>query len=164
MKLYWDTLRRPTQDKWSRWLLTLVIVAANIPNTVLMVVKMVEADPWAWFNAAAFLLFVGCMAFNLHIWAKKDLDNNRAKAPINNGVMQGFLTMPQGEDPGPLPATIPVTRPEDAADPASYAMMRALQDGESVSIYKDDDGVWRDSITDAVLPVQDPEVDDEPRR
>ena len=55
---------------------------------------------------------------------------------------------------GELPDVIPVTPSSEAMDPRLYAMMRAMETGEPVAIYQDDEGVWRDSDTGEPLPVQ----------
>ncbi len=149
MKLYWDTLRRPTQNKWYRRFLFTFIAAANIPNLFVMIVDMPSMKPTVWWNAAAFLFCVAVLVGHMFLWAWEDT-RNRPAAPIITTTAATFLAPPD---------IIPITRPEDAADPFAFALMAAFN-GERASIYRDDEGVWRDSITDAVLPVQEPDEED----
>lgn len=67
---------------------------------------------------------------------------------------QAFSVEPIAEPTGPVTESIPLIPSSEATDPRVYAMMRTLETGEPVSIYRDDEGVWRDSDTDEVLPVQ----------
>lgn len=146
MKLYWDTIRRPSRDRWYRWFIVVLLVSTNIPNIIVGTMGSIGGDV-RWLNVVVMLFSFVVLAGHMYFWARQDLDN-RPAAPIITTTAATFLAPPD---------IIPVTRPEDAADPFAFAIMTAMYgDGESASIYRDDEGVWRDSITDAVLPVQDP--------
>lgn len=78
MKLYWNTIAHPTQDKWLRRFTALVFLATFTPNVVVTFMRMATQDPRAWWNASVFV-FVGFFwVWEFSRWAKKDVDNREA--------------------------------------------------------------------------------------
>lgn len=147
MKL-WNALIHPVKDGTFRRVWSAFAVAAIGWFTYLSLTS--GEDWWQWLIGLWAMLLL--LVIWLNVWAAQDardrarMRENR-EAPIITNTAVSFLHPPT--------EAIPVTRPEDAADPFAYAMMKALETDEPVSVYRDDDGVWRDSITDAVLPVQE---------
>lgn len=154
MKL-WNALAHPAKDgtfrrAWSGFAVAVMVVYA--------ILALTGGEDW-WMWSIGIVLMLVILLIWLWVWGSRDAEYRRTAeagttavsiirhAPINTSTATEFLR--QSRD------MIPVTRPEDAADPFAYAMMKALESDEPVSVYRDDEGVWRDSITDAVLPVQE---------
>lgn len=149
MKLYWEALRHPSRQGWARWLMTLLVLV-GIGTNIWAATKNLTAGNlgmWWLINVAVvvYLVYYWCVPM-AGWWIRQDLEARGSNAPINTGTAAAFLNPPT--------TAIPIIPAEDASDPRMFAMMKAFETGEPVSIYRDDEGVWRDSITDAPLPVQ----------
>lgn len=141
MNRYLRAVVRPEKDRWFRLGILVVYLILGVWNLWLAVDKAIHAETLWWLtNLSAFLFIIGCGVFVIRIWAGADdvIRENRE----------------HWESRYPSTSAIPVTRPEDAADPFAYVMMRAFHDGTDGGIYRDDQGVWRDSDTDEPIPVQ----------
>lgn len=155
MKLYWEALRRPSRHGWFRWLMTLLTLVAIGANVWAATRSLTSDDFGMWWIINA-LVVAYLVYYWFHTmagsWIREDVEARGHNAPINTGTAAAFLNPPT--------TAIPIIASEDTSDPRMFAMMKAFETGEPVSIYQDDEGVWRDSITDAPLPVQD--SDDNP--
>ena len=155
MKLYWEALRHPTRGGVGRWSWTLLILIGIVANLGAGVKNLIDPEGGMWWVvsvlAVTWLIFWWTYVMMANTWIPEDLER-RGKAPINTGTAAAFLNPPT--------TAIPIIPSEATSDPRMFAMMKAFETGEPVSIYQDDEGVWRDSITDAPLPVQD--SDDNP--
>lgn len=147
-------LLRPTSGRWFRWIWTVVVFVG------------VSANLWSGFRGAIvgsvgfmWMLSAVCVAYlvwawsrDLVKWIKEDDEHDRHASVVRRG--RGAL----GDD-----GIIPVVPSSEAISPFHYAMMRAMENESGVSIYCDDEGVWRDGETDEPLPVQG-EADDDSSR
>ncbi len=144
MNRYLRAIVRPEQDRWFRLGTLVVYLILGVWNLWIAVDKAIHAETLWWLtNLSASLFIIGCGVFVIRIWAGTD-DDIRARRHPETSV-------------------IPVTRPEDAADPFAYAMMMAFHDGSPSAIYRGNDGIWRDSDTDEPIPVQESDGRTEPK-
>ena len=140
MKRYWLTLAQPTQDKWFRRIWLPFAVACTLFELYLAFSYFL-AGTGTWMLAAAMVvIMVAGIAWTMLHWIKTDDRNHARQKDYEVG--------------GPMDS-YPVVPSDEATSPFHYAMMRALEGGEGVAIYRDEDGVWRDSSTDEALPIQE---------
>lgn len=133
-----DSIRDPyEQQKFRRFYMAFIVVFIGY-NLFAIVRGLIAESPIWWLNLVAVILVLGVGIFLTRAWDYSDADQRERVAKVSHH-----------------PTTVPVTLPEDADSPFTYAMMRAFHSGEPVSVYRDDDGVWRDSVTDEPTPVQE---------
>ena len=143
MKTYWDALLRPARQRVWRWAWSINFAWAVALNVWAAISSLTHEDRGMWWivNAGcAVLLVLFWLLFLMPNWMREDA-NLRARQEAPTRVE-------------PFTESIPIIPSSEATDPRVYAMMRAWETGEPMSIYRDDDGVWRDSATDEILPVQ----------
>lgn len=141
MNRYLRAIVRPEQDRIFR-IGVLILYSLLVTISVMSLVNNAANGDWAWMlNLFSILFAIACTIFLFRVWANAD---DRSRERWQREV-------------------IPVTDPEDAADPFTYAMMRAFYAGVPSGIYRGSDGVWRDSETDEPIPVQESDGRTEPK-
>lgn len=107
-----------------------------------------ELTPAISFTAALFVLAM--LVVLIKSWKMTD-DNRRKRSQLLAELDREMFRSRRNADRD----VIPITEPEDAADPFAYAMMRAMKEGGGVHIVRGEDGLWRDGSTEQVIPIQD---------
>lgn len=154
MKKIKRALLRPTSLRWWRWIYTALVVVGVFWNFMAGFNAVTSGTGgWLWTISAVTVVFLFWLwSKELMTWIKNDDEHDRRAGVVRRG--RGAL---------PDDGTVPVVPSSEAISPFHYAMMRAMESESGVSIYCDDEGVWRDSETDEPLPVQG-EVDDDSSR
>lgn len=143
------TYRTPGRRLWS-WYFT-VFTAWNFANSIYYAIT---GGIWI-FHAIICVIFLVIFfvyyRFCLRIDEAKNAAAEAASNPFHerSGVLEGIIQDGSFIHDGGI---IPVVDPEDARSPEIWAMMYALKTGNSVAIYCDKDGVWRDRTSDEPLP------------
>jgi len=152
MKIFWDALIHPARGRWTRWAWTLTTLFGIGANLWAGVRNILDPEAGLWWIASVlavtWLVFWWCYFMMLKTWIPEDEKIRSRQAPIITGTARAFLRNP------PPPGT-PMPNMDGLPSHIRYVLGQAYRTGEAANIYQDENGVWRDSITDAPIKDED---------